>query len=534
MGLSEFLLLYYILLMISLAAVFKKAGVGVWKAFVPVYQFMVCGELVGRKPSYGLLILIPIVNIFIFAALMIDLVRSFKVYEFWHHVLVVVFAPIYLIYLSFRKDLSYQGPVLAYEKSIVDAIEAARIANDTKQYNKLVAQNPFKKSPVREWAEAIIFAVFAATFIRMFLIEAFVIPTSSMEGSLVVGDFLFVSKGHYGIRMPQTIAMLPLLHNRIPVIGGESYIKKPQLKYQRLPALETIDRNDPVVFNYPEGDSVYVFPERTWSIYDLRRGSIPPMFSGAIQSGLNSLVTRPLDKMDHYIKRCIGLPGDSLQIRSQQVYINGKKGKNPENVQFMYSVLSPNAAINTRDFTKWAISTEDRMQQSPNAFYLVLNNGQKAKIKAMDPSIKIEKVDVGKLYGESGRLFPNDALHFGNWTRDDFGPIYIPKAGAKVALNEESIALYQRIIQVYEGHQLRIDGNKFYIDGKLSTHYTIEQNYYWMMGDNRHNSEDSRFWGFVPETHVVGKPLFIWMSFLEGSPSKGIVWNRIFTRADTK
>ena len=173
MGLSEFLLLYYILLMISLAAVFKKAGVSVWKAFIPVYQFMVCAEMVGRKPAYGLFILIPIVNIFIFAALVIDMVRSFKVYQFWHHVLVVVFAPVYLLYLSTRKELTYQGPVLAYEKSILDAIEAARVANDTKQYQKLLAQNPFKKSAVREWAEAIIFAVFAATFIRMFLIEAF-------------------------------------------------------------------------------------------------------------------------------------------------------------------------------------------------------------------------------------------------------------------------------------------------------------------------------------------------------------------------
>jgi len=534
MGLSGFLLLYYLLLVISLASVFRRAGFPIWKAIIPVYQFAVLGELVGRKWTYGLWILVPIVNIFIFASLVIDVVRSFKIYDFWHHVLVVVFAPFYLFYLSTRKDLSYAGPVLALEKSVMDAIEAARKANDTKLLAKLTAQNPFRKSAFREWAEAIIFAVFAATFIRMFLIEAFVIPTSSMEGSLVVGDFLFVSKAHYGIRMPQTIAMLPLLHNRIPLIGGESYFKKPQLAYQRLPALESIDRNEPVVFNYPEGDSVYVFPERTWSSYDLRRGSVPPNYSGAVQAGLKKLVTRPLDKMDHYIKRCVGVPGDSLEIRDQQIYINGKKGKNPQNIQFMYSVFSPNAAINTRDFTKWAISGEDRMQQSPNAYYLVLNEGQKANIKAMDPAITIERVDVGKLYGEYGRLFPNDPAQYGNWTRDNFGPIYIPKSGARVALDTKSLPLYRRIIQVYEGHTLRQEGDNIYIDGKLSDSYTFQQDYYWMMGDNRHNSEDSRFWGYVPATHIVGKPLFIWMSFLEGNPTTGINWGRIFTRADNK
>lgn len=522
-----FLLLAYLVLSLSLFPLFKKTGVAPWKALVPGLNFVEWGKLVGRTGLHALWLLFPIVNIFIYAGLAIDMVRSFGKHTFWQSVLAVLFAPFYFAYLAIKPEEKYEGPVLAKEKAYRQQLHEATQAKNERLLAKLHQENPFRKNALREWAEAIIFAVFAAAFIRMFLIEAYVIPTPSMEDSLLVGDFLFVSKAHYGIRMPQTVAMIPLLHNRIPGLDRESYLKKPQLKYYRLKALEKIDRNDPIVFNYPEGDSVYVFPGRTWSIYDFRRGIPDPMVNASVQSGQKPLTVRPMDKMDHYIKRCIGIPGDTLELRDQEVYINGKKAAQPKYLQHFYTVTSPNGPINTRNFAKWGISAEDVRENAGNKMLVVLTREQVRLIKQMDPQIVVEKFPYSDLYSSATHLFPHDPANFGTWKLDNYGPVYIPQKGATIKLSASNIALYRRIIQVYEGNTLEEREGQFFINGKAADTYTFRQDYYWAMGDNRHNSEDSRYWGFIPDKNIVGKPLFIWFS-----AKNGIRWNRIFTSAN--
>jgi signal peptidase I len=538
MSIPIFVLVSYILLSISLMKVFEKAGEAGWKGLVPGLNFVVWSKLVGRKGKYAAWLLFPIVNIFIYAGLCVDMVRSFKKYSFWHSAIAVIYAPLAFFYLGYKKEETYDGPTLEKEAAYAQQIHEAQQSGNGRQLQKLIAANPYKKGTVREWVEAVVFAVFAAAFIRMFLIEAYVIPTSSMEGSLLVGDFLFVSKAHYGIRMPQTVLMVPLLHNRTPILNRESYLSKPNLPYKRLPALEKIDNNDPVVFNYPEGDSVFVFPERTWSVNDYRRGTVAmgnEFHNMAIQSGRAPLVVRPNDKKDHYIKRCIAIPGDSLQIRDKQVYINGKPAQNPKYLQYSYTVSFPNGAVNQRNFEKWGISEEDnRPTRSPFIRVMYLSDEQKAKVQQMDSSIMIVPVDYGAEGNSRSNLFPHDPVHFPNWNIDDFGPIYVPKKGVTVKISPENIALYRRIISNYEGNKLEEKDGKIYINGQAADQYTFKMNYYWMMGDNRHNSEDSRVWGFVPEDHIVGKPLFIWFSTKNASIRNGINWNRIFTSADKR
>ncbi len=529
MGFLIFFLAAYLLLSTSLFFLFPKAGEEGWKGLVPGYNFVIWCQLIGRKGWHAAWLLLPIVNIFIYAGMAIDMVRSFQKYSFWHSVLAVLFTPFFFFYLAFSKEEAYDGPTLVKEREYKAQVAEAAQNNQKRRLQKLKANNPYHKSAVREWAEAVIFAVFAAAFIRMFLIEAYVIPTPSMEGSLLVGDFLFVSKAHYGIRTPQTIAMVPLLHNRMPILNGESYLEKPKLPYYRTPALETIDRNDPVVFNFPEGDSVYIFPDRTWTAYDYRRGAIPPMQARQIQSGAKELVTRPMDKKDHYIKRCIAIPGDSLQIIDRVVYINGQPAEQPKHLQFMYVVSFPSGAINTRMFPEWGISRDDIIaQQGANSFIIVLSDAQKEKVQAMDAGISITPVDMGQLDNNADKFFPHDPEHFPGWTVDNFGPIYVPKKGATVKVSPENIALYERIIRVYEGNTLEVTGGQVAINGEPAEEYTFQMDYYWMMGDNRHNSEDSRVWGYVPADHVVGKPVIIWFSTREGSLANGINWSRLF------
>ena len=579
MSVLIFFLISYILLSVSLYLLFPKAGVEAWKGLVPGLNFIEWCKIIGRKPIFALWLLFPIVNIFIYAGMCVDMMRSFGRTSFLDAAISVIYAPFAFFRMSKDKLDKYKGPILEQEKEYKEKVRIAEEGSDKYALKKLQKNNPYLKSPGREWAEAIIFAVFAAAFIRMFLIEAYKIPTGSMEGSLLIGDFLFVSKAHYGIRMPQTIAMIPLLHNRIPFINRESYIKKPKLGYKRLPAIENIDLLKPIVFNYPEGDSVYVIPGRTYSIHDTDRS---PGVKQYVRNSGERMVVRPMDKRDHYIKRCMGMPGDSIQIKQRQVFINGKAVENPSALQFRYMVDHTGFNLNDKDFDDWGISILDGRGETktPDSRVLVLNEEQVQKIKNLDENIKvyplqrykirtlgganiasilethkIPDASISTMFGpqylsltpEQANVLEQDSLvrieptsitpvfpmneESRTWTVDDYGPIYIPKAGATVKLTPQSLAYYERIINVYEGNDFKVEGGKIFINGQETDEYTFKQNYYWAMGDNRHNSEDSRVWGYVPEDHIVGKPLFIWFSTKDGSFLNGINWSRIFTGA---
>ncbi len=548
MGVLLFLLLSYLVLCYGLSLVFAKAAlktppvpVTPSDAWVPGKNFATWAQLIGRKPSYALLLLVPIVNVFIFAGLAVDLARSFGRYGLLDAALAVIAAPLYFIWLGRSDDADYEGPVLTAEAAYVHQIAEARRRGEQQKFNRLTSENPYRKGPGREWIEAVVFAVSAAALIRLFIFEMFVIPTSSMEGSLLVGDYLLVSKAHYGIRTPKTIAMIPLLHNRLPFDAGESYSEWPSLDMHRLPALESIDRNDPIVFNYPLGDSVYILPGRTWSAEDVRLGRIYPQHVPYFQRGLAQLVTRPVDKKDHYVKRCVAIPGDTIEIRDADLYINGQRSEDSEHIQFSYRVTKPaDLRLDLAQLADWGISSEDlgsltgaAADLSSAELQMVLSADQIEKLKSLSPAIAVKKIIAPRdtTGTQNFGLFPNDPTNFQGWTRDNYGPLLIPKAGMTIPIGPRNISLYRRVIGVYEGHDLQVTANGITIDGQPATSYTFEQDYYWGMGDNRHMSEDSRYWGFIPHDHIVGKPLFIWFSTKNANMGDGIRWNRIFSGA---
>lgn len=347
-----------------------------------------------------------------------------------------------------------------------------------------------RKTKTREWIDAIAFAVVAATLIRTFFIEAYTIPTSSMEKSLLVGDFLFVSKVNYGARAPITPVSFPFAHNTMPVVGGNSYIEWPNMPYMRLPGFQKIKNNDVVVFNYPAEDG------------------------------------RPLDKKENYIKRCLGIAGDSLAVVNQQVLVNGVAAENPPKMQFKYFVQTDGTF--DEKVAKRNDITEGGRVSDQGDFELLLTKDAKDDLLQQSWVKKVENTLQAKGAGAS-YIFPFKEEW--GWNVDNFGPIYIPKAGDNIKLDTVTYFIYERAIKVYENNPtLEMKDNKVYLEGKEITSYTFKQNYYFMMGDNRHNSADSRFWGFVPEDHIVGKALFTWMSLdpNETNIFKKIRWNRIF------
>ena len=548
MAILLFLIISYLLLSISLYFLFPKAGVKGIKGLIPGVNFIEWCKLIGRKPVYALWLLFPVVNLFIFVGMAIDLVRSFKRYSFFDSALAFIYAPAIFFIIAKNDSDKYDGPTLPKEKAYADQLEEARKSNDSYKLKQLEEKNPYKKSAPREWVESIVFAVFAASFIRMFLIEAYVIPTPSMEGSLNVGDFLFVSKAHYGIRTPMTVAMVPLLHNQVPVLKKESYFTKPSLPYYRLPAIEKIEAGKPIVFNWPVGDSVYITSSRSYTVSQVEKEpGYAQQDRELVQKIKNKdFVVRPLDKKDHYIKRCVGGPGDSLQIKDKQIYLNGKAVTNPKHLQFSYIVDIPNdLTINEKKLVDWNIhvSQGDIMMipveyyQEYNitepiqgrAFLMILDETQKEQVKSLSKSVMVYD---HKKKAEPRTLFPFDPGQCADWSVDNYGPVYIPKAGTTVTIDKKSLPFYQRIISVYENNKLEVQGDDILINGKKAESYTFRQDYYWAMGDNRHNSEDSRSWGFVPFDHIVGKPLFIWFSTKEGNIRKGINWNRLFRSAN--
>lgn len=521
MAVLIFLLVSYALTSFMLQKVFAKAGVATHKALIPGLNFVEWTKIVGQPAWKAVYMLVPVVNIFYYAGLKVDIARAFGKFSFWDSVVAVV-APWFTLWQIGKNDKAeFTENIVGKEQEYINLLNEARDKKDTFALQRL-QKSPFWKSNGRDWADSIIFAVFAAAFIRMFFFEMFVIPTSSMEGSLLVGDYLAVSKMSYGMRTPMTVLQVPLLHNQIPFLGTESYLTEPSLPYARLNPLGwKVERNEPVVFNWPAGDSVYYISPTYALTPDAVRvdNTMPPIEKTMVMS---KMIARPIDKRDHYIKRCVGLPNDVLEIKDGQIYINGAASPVPAKRQFIYKI-SGNYNINT--LQEWGVSINDVGQGSARAGIFNLSDDIVAKLKAQ--GTKVEKIDLTKLPTHNPlSIFPSDTAHF-KWSVDNFGPLQIPAQGATVELKPETIELYSRIIRIYEHNTLERKGDKFYINGAEATSYTFKQNYYWMMGDNRHNSQDSRYWGFVPEDHLVGRPIFIWMS----SGETGIRWNRIFTSA---
>jgi signal peptidase I len=360
----------------------------------------------------------------------------------------------------------------------------------------------FKKTAAREWADAIIFAVIAATIIRTFMVEAYTIPTSSMEKSLLVGDYLFVSKVAYGPKIPNTPIAFPFAHHTLPGTQyTKSYVEWISLPYYRFPGIREIDNNHVVVFNYPDGDTV-ALQRQNQSYYALVR----EMGREAVWRHFD-VVARPVDKRENYIKRAVGIPGDTLEIIEGQIFINGNLLPDPEGVQHNYQVITDGSLLQRRVFERHNITEWD---QAAQGIYLMAITSEVAQQLSTLPNV----TDVIKLGQEKGAgmryIFPHHPDF--PWNEDNFGPIYIPSRGATIDIDITNIPLYERIIGTYEGNVLEIRNDQIYINGQPATTYTFEMDYYWMVGDNRHNSADSRFWGYVPEDHIVGRAMFVWLS----------------------
>lgn len=471
---------------------FEKAGQEGWKALVPVYNYYVWLELIGKPWWWLILLFIPIIGVLVLVAMVIEFAKSYGKYSLGNHAASLLLPFYFFPRIAFDEKVKYLGPPEKHE-------------------------NMPKKSSLREWGDAFLFAGVAALIIRTFFIEAFMIPTSSMERTLMAGDFLFVSKYHYGTRMPMVPLSVPFIHNKIKIgdFVMPSYTDILTLPYWRihLPGSSKIERNDIVVFNYPAHD-----------IDDLGDGA-----------GL----VKPISMKENYIKRCIAIAGDTLEIINQQVNINGTPSWNPPNMQYQYQVQTDGTGFSARRLKSFGFRENTRRNPSDNPNYQEIHQ-QTIYYFWMPDSIaelirqfpQVQKVDT--MYRKAGTFEPGTYPSHGNnegqifsHNRDNYGPIVIPASGMEVKLTPENLSVYWRVIEAYEDHDIKQENGKILIDGQETDTYTFKYDYYFMMGDNRHNSEDSRIWGFVPETHVVGKPLFVFFSY---EKDFGIRWGRIGTK----
>ena len=394
-----------------------------------------------------------------------------------------------------------------------------------------------KHSKTVEWIDAILFAVVAATLIRTFFFEAYTIPTSSMEKSMLVGDFLFVSKVAYGPKIPNTPLAVPFTHHSLPVTGGKAYSELIKWPYKRIAGLTDIKRNDVIVFNFPAGDTIIVGAENPDYYSQVRsnaryyRSEHTNLTQQEAESEVRKIlykqqeiIARPVDKRENYIKRGVAMPGDIIELKSGQVYINGKLGENPDNMQYNYFVHTNGTPINRKKLQDIGLALED-ISHSGSSYILPLTREMIEKLKKLPNVVNIVKYEEKEANPD---IFPFDIKNY-PWNADNFGPLQIPKKGQTVDLNLKTLPLYERIIRDYEINNLKVQNGTIYINGEIANSYTFKMNYYWMMGDNRHMSADSRYWGFVPEDHIVGKASFVWLSLdKDKSFLSKIRWSRFF------
>jgi signal peptidase I len=484
----------------GLAKLFARAGVPAWKAYVPFYNTWVMQDLAKRPKHWVFWQFIPVVGWFITPGIFIEFVKLFGKFGLGHHTAASLLAPFYFPYLAYKENPNFIGP------------EAVK---------------KHKKKGWREWVDAAIFAVVAATLIRTFVFEAYTIPSGSMEKTLLVRDFLFVSKLSYGPRIPNTPLSIPFVHNYAPIGKGKSYSTAIKIPYTRWFA-SPVKRGDAVVFNFPAGDTVIHASgfESAIPYYDIKRRAAAgsPEDRMILADPTNyPVVVHPVDKTDNYIKRCVGIAGDMLEVKNGVVWINGKQETTPPYAQMNYIVTTSQPVDGDvmkeeydLDFDKQEYSLTGN---GPNEYRMLLT--EKARLKMLQNGLAKQIIpDINYQYG-GGEVFPYDTLH--KWSRDNFGPVWIPKKGGTVKLNAENYAIYERAIRVYEKNDFMMRDGKFYLNDKEVTDYTFKMDYYWMMGDNRQGSQDSRYWGFVPEDRVVGKAWLIWFSWEDGPR-----WKRLF------
>ena len=530
MNFTEWFLFFLIIQVLHFLGTWKlyvKAGRKAWEAAIPIYNGIILMQIINRPKWWILLLFIPVINLLMFPIIWIETVRTFGFYKKLDSLLAIVTLGFYIFYINY--------------------------ATDTK-YNAGRSLKP--RSEFGEWVSSITFAIIAATIVHTYFMQPFTIPTSSLEKSLLVGDYLFVSKFHYGARVPSTLVALPMVHDSIPFTKSASYFKKPQLPYTRLPGLQNIKNNDIVCFNWPADTLATMWGDTS-----------------------GKFTYKPVDKKTNYVKRSVGIAGDSLELRNGYVYINGKKNELPDRakIQFYYT-YEAKTPIDANNYPRFLIKKERTGVYSILSEYwnnakvqeAIKKNGNLSKISSdslytevagginpdfgrrlkmesvankininltEDEAIRLRKltqtVAVTKLnFDADNAIFPHIASN--KWSQDNFGPIYIPKAGATVKIDAASLPYYKQIIKNYENNDLAVVGDAIFINGEKADSYTFKQDYYWLMGDNRHNSLDARYWGYVPFDHVLGKPVMIWWSWDANAASfgekiKSIRWDRMFT-----
>ncbi|WP_158841524.1 signal peptidase I [Polaribacter sp. L3A8] len=530
MTFTEWFIFFLVIQVIHFLGTWKlyvKAGRKPWEAAIPIYNGIVLMSIIKRPKWWIILLFIPIVNLLMFPVIWIETIRTFGFYKKIDSLLVILTLGLYIFYINYGTDAAYNA-----ERSLKP------------------------RSELGEWVSSITFAIIAATLVHTYFMQPFTIPTSSLEKSLLVGDYLFVSKFHYGARVPSTVIAAPMVHDSLPIVGTASYLKKPQLPYTRLPGLQDIKNNDIVCFNWPADTLATMWGDTS-----------------------GKFTYKPVDKKTNYVKRSVGIAGDSLEIRDGYVYINGQKNKLPyrAKIQFYYT-YEAKSAIDINNFPKFLIKKERtgvykilneywnnpkvqeafknganlskigsdslytevaggvsqdlasrlKMTNVANKININLTEDEVIELKKYPSTVSVKKVN----YGADNSIFPH--IEANKWSQDNFGPIYIPKAGATVKIDAKSIPYYAQIIKNYENNDLQIVGENIFINGKKADSYTFKQNYYWLMGDNRHNSLDARYWGYVPFDHVLGKPVMIWFSWDANAPTfgekiKSIRWDRMFT-----